>query len=93
MTMRKLSAEFVQALGATVRQRRLRLDLSLERLAAKTGLSTTELTRLESGRHDVKFLQLQAIASALDYSLSELVARAERLMARRQRQNRKRTET
>lgn len=91
--MRKLSAEFVQALGATVRQRRLHLDLSLEQLAAKTHLSTTELTQLESGRHDVKLLQLQAIASALDYALSELVSRTEKLMARRQRQNGKRNKT
>lgn len=91
--MRKLSAEFVRALGATVRQRRLRLDLSLEELAAKAHLSATEVTRLESGQHDVKLLQLQAIASALDYALSELVSRTERLMARRQRQNRKRNET
>jgi transcriptional regulator with XRE-family HTH domain len=91
--MRTFPAEFVRALGATVRRRRVRLNLSLGRLASKTGLSITELTRLESGQHDVKLLQLQAIASALDYALSELVSRTERLMARRQRQSGKRNKT
>jgi transcriptional regulator with XRE-family HTH domain len=75
---RNRSAAFVRALGASIRARRMRLELTRVELARRTRLSETRIIEVEDGDPDVDLLQLVAIAAALEISLRRLLRRAER---------------
>lgn len=62
-----------ETLSDRVRKRRDELDLSRERLAAASGLSTSTIVRLERDGKIPKLPNLQAIAKALDLPLTELL--------------------
>jgi transcriptional regulator with XRE-family HTH domain len=47
---RRTTAEWLQLLGAELRQRRIRADLTQEDLAARAGISPGALKHLESGK-------------------------------------------
>lgn len=62
-----------QSLADTVRARRTALDLSQERLAAKAGLSTATIKRIEKGGNYPRVDNLRALAAALDLPLADLL--------------------
>lgn len=62
-------------LADIVRRRREELELSRERLAAKAGLSTSTIVRIERG-HEPKLDNLRALAAALDLPLTDLLTPA-----------------
>ena len=64
----------LQALGASVRARRLKLGLSQDVLAAKTGLHRTYVGGIERGERNVSLLNICALADALLISVSDLLA-------------------
>jgi XRE family aerobic/anaerobic benzoate catabolism transcriptional regulator len=65
-------------LGHRVRQLRLGRGLTLEALAASSGLSLRFLGRIERGDGNVSLVRLAALARALDVTLADLVRDAER---------------
>lgn len=54
------------ALGAAIRDRRGRLGLHLEALAARAGIDHRVLSRLERGERPCRFTEFVAIAGALN---------------------------
>ena len=62
------------ALGYKLRDARARRGLSRKLLAVDSGVSERYLAQLEAGRGNVSILLLRQIASALDLSLTELLA-------------------
>lgn len=66
-------------LAAAIRQVRLREGLTQEELAAKTGVHLTWISRIESGRYDIRMSSLDLIAGGLGTTVLELVALTERL--------------
>jgi XRE family transcriptional regulator, fatty acid utilization regulator len=59
--------------GRTVRHRRRALGLTLDGLAAATGISPSRLSMLENGRREPRLSQLEAVARALGVRLTELL--------------------
>jgi DNA-binding XRE family transcriptional regulator len=66
----------LRSLGAEVRARRKRRDLSQEMLALQAGVHTNVIGRLERGTYNPSVLVLQAIASKLNVTLQDLFASA-----------------
>ena len=60
-------------LGATIRARRTKSDLSQEKLAEKAGLSTVFISRVERGIESPSVDSLVKIAKALDVKVRDLV--------------------
>ena len=69
----------VQALGKAIRERRGEQEISQEDLAERAGMHRTYVGGIERGLRNPSYRNLVKLASALDLSLSELVARSERL--------------
>ena len=70
-----LSADFTWAeLGARIRDRRLRLGLSQQALAAAAGITQNGVFRLEAGETNPQLATLQQVAGALRCSVRDLVA-------------------
>jgi len=70
----------LQALGEAIRERRGEVNgLSQERLGDLAGMHRTYVSEIERGMRNPSYRNLVKLAAALDVSLSELVARAERL--------------
>lgn len=65
-----------QALGAFIRQRRMRAGLSLRQLAELTHLSNPYLSQVERGLHQPSVRVLKAISEALNLSAETLLAEA-----------------
>jgi transcriptional regulator with XRE-family HTH domain len=63
-----------QALGTQVRHHRLRLGLTATELAAAAGLSTSLLSKIESGSISASLGSLQALAAALNVPITTLFA-------------------
>ena len=63
----------LQALGASVRARRLKLGLSQDAFAAKIGLHRTYISGIERGERNVSLLNLCVLADAFSVSVSELL--------------------
>lgn len=63
-----------RALGIQIRQSRRQNDLSVADLAAAAGISNGMLSKIENGGISASLSTLQAIASALNVSLSSLFA-------------------
>ena len=64
----------LQALGASVRARRLKLGLSQDAFAEKTGLHRTYVGGIERGERNVSLLNICVLADALSVSVSDLLA-------------------
>jgi transcriptional regulator with XRE-family HTH domain len=61
-----------RTLGARLREERRRIGVSLRELAAASGLSTTTVHQIESGRGSPSLATLQALASTLGVPLGAL---------------------
>lgn len=61
------------ALGAAIRDRRARLSMHQETLAARAGLDYRVLSRLERGERPCRFTEFVAIAEALNISAMALL--------------------
>jgi transcriptional regulator with XRE-family HTH domain len=66
------------ALGAAIRQQRLRAEMTQEALAHDAGISTTYLGQIERGLRSPSIAVVAAIADALNLRTSQLLQRAER---------------
>jgi transcriptional regulator with XRE-family HTH domain len=64
------------ALGAFIREQRMRADLSLRQLAGLTQLSHAYLSQIERGLHEPSVRVLRAISDALNLSAQTLLAQA-----------------
>jgi len=60
--------------AATLKQKRLEAGRTLEELADCTGISISSLSRFENGKYKAKLEQLEVWATALESSISDLVA-------------------
>ena len=65
-----------ETLGAFIRERRKRADLSLRQLAELTSLSNPYLSQIERGLHQPSVRVLKAISDALNVSAETLLAQA-----------------
>jgi len=65
-----------EALGAFIRDRRKRANLSLRQLAEMTSLSNPYLSQVERGLHQPSVRVLKAISDALNVSAETLMAQA-----------------
>ena len=65
-----------EALGAFIREQRLRADMSLRQLAGLTKLSNAYLSQIERGLHEPSVRVLKAISEALNLSAETLLAQA-----------------
>ena len=73
--------EALQALGEAIRARRSEIDgLSQEGLADLAGMHRTYVSEIERGLRNPSYRNLVKLATALEVPLSELVARAERIV-------------
>jgi transcriptional regulator with XRE-family HTH domain len=63
-----------EALGAFIREQRMRADMSLRQLAGLTRLSNAYLSQIERGLHEPSVRVLKAIADALNLSAETLLA-------------------
>ncbi len=61
------------AVGTTIRQLREERGLSVERLAARAGLTRSTIDRVETGAASPRLVTLTAIADALEVPLAQLV--------------------
>lgn len=66
------------ALGRAVRSLRQDRGLSIETLAGEAGMHPTYLSGIERGKYNPTWDKLGGLAKALNVSLSQLVAEAER---------------
>ena len=65
-----------ETLGAFIRERRMRANLSLRQLAELTSLSNPYLSQVERGLHQPSIRALRAISDALNLSAETLLAQA-----------------
>ena len=63
-----------QALGITIRNERMRRNLTQEQLAERAGLHWTYISGIERGKRNVSFTILLKLATALGMHLRELVS-------------------
>ena len=63
-------------LGGVVRMQRQELGLSQEALADLAGLDRSYMGGVERGEHNIAFINLLKVSSALGLTLSELLARS-----------------
>ena len=68
------------ALGQALRARRAELGISQEEVSAKSGLARSFLSAAETAKASISLRSAERLAAALELSLSELIARAERLI-------------
>lgn len=77
----RVSEAALKALGEAIRARRGEINgLSQEGLADLAGMHRTYVSEIERGLRNPSFRNLFKIAAALEMPLSELVARAERIV-------------
>lgn len=67
----------LESLGEAIRALRVARGFSQETLAEEAGLHRTYVGSVERGERNVAYLNIRAIAGALDVRASELIARAE----------------
>lgn len=71
------SPAFQVALGAAVAARRNELGLSQLQLATDSGQHQRYLSNIETGKRNPSYASLRRLATSLDLTTSELIARAE----------------
>lgn len=72
-TIRTMSDEVLERFGQRIRQLRKYGDWSQEALAASAGLDRSYFGGIERGERNVSLKNIEAIASALEISISELM--------------------
>jgi transcriptional regulator with XRE-family HTH domain len=72
---------FKRALGEAVKARREALGLTQEEVAHNGDLHQRWVSNVETGKRNPSYESLRRLAAALDYSASELIARAEQIEA------------
>lgn len=60
--------------GRRIRHRRKNAELTLDALAALTGIAPTQLSMIENGRREPRLSQLEAIGSAVGVGLADLLS-------------------
>jgi transcriptional regulator with XRE-family HTH domain len=71
--MARRTGDVTQRFGRRVRELRVKTGLSQEEFAARCGLDRTYMSGIERGKRNVSLRNIDAIARALDVSLSELL--------------------
>lgn len=71
---------WTRALSQTLKAERAAAGLSLDELAARSGLSRSTVVRLDSGARSIRTDQLAFICAALGLRMSEFIRRAEERM-------------
>lgn len=74
----------IQALSATIKARRLELNLTQEALAGQVDLDRPFITLMESGKKQPTVSVLWRLAAGLEISVAELVARVDERLDRLQ---------
>jgi transcriptional regulator with XRE-family HTH domain len=75
------SPAFQHALGLAVKHRREELGLTQEQLANDSGLHQRWISNVETGKRNPSYASLRRLAAGLEFSTSELLARAEQVEA------------
>jgi transcriptional regulator with XRE-family HTH domain len=65
--------EILHELGARIGKERRKRGITLERLAYEMGLSKGNLSNIEKGLRDPRFITLRAIAEGLGVKMSQLL--------------------
>ena len=73
------SPAFQAALGTAVKARREELGITQEQLANDTALHQRWISNVETGKRNPSYGSLRRLASGLELSASELLARAEQI--------------
>jgi transcriptional regulator with XRE-family HTH domain len=73
------SPAFQLALGLAVKARRQELGLTQEQLANDTDLHQRWISNVENGKRNPSYASLRRLATGLNLTASELIARAERI--------------
>lgn len=68
---------FQTALGLAVKARREELGLTQEQLANDSGQHQRYLSNIETGKRNPSYASLRRLATSLDLTTSQLIARAE----------------
>ena len=76
-----LDERFVRLLGLYVNERRCMLHMSQQELAAATGLSRTEIHKIEHGQTSEKITTVMRVSGGLKVGFVEMVAHLDFLMA------------
>lgn len=63
----------VSALGTNLRQARERLGLTQEQVAERSGVHSTEVSRIEGGKRDPKISTLERLARAVEVKPGRLL--------------------
>lgn len=72
-----------EALGDVIRRRRRTVGHTQESLAAACGCDRQTIQRLERAKHSTLVVTLENIADALGWTILELIAQRDRLLAER----------
>lgn len=64
--------EFILKVGSKVRQIRIEKNYSIEKLSLKSGISYSQLIRIEKGKINTSIYQLFQIAQHLEIEIEEL---------------------
>ena len=65
--------EFLQKVGSKIRQHRLKIGLSQEKLSFESNLDRTYIGSIERGERNIAVINLNKIAKALNVSISKLL--------------------
>jgi transcriptional regulator with XRE-family HTH domain len=65
--------EILHRLGEKIRKERKKRGITLEKLAYEMGLSKGNLSNIEKGLRDPRFITLRAISAGLGVTLSQLM--------------------
>jgi transcriptional regulator with XRE-family HTH domain len=76
---------FQAALGLAVKARRHELELTQEQLSLRSELHQRWISNVETGKRNPSYASLRRLASGLELSTSELIARAEQIEGERDR--------
>lgn len=75
------SPAFQLALGLAVKNRREELRLTQEQVYLRTEIHQRYLSNVETGKRNPSYASLRRLATGLDLTTSELIARAEQIEA------------
>jgi transcriptional regulator with XRE-family HTH domain len=75
------SPAFQRTLGLAVKHRREELGLTQEELHLRSDLHQRWISNVETGKRNPSYASVRRLASALDLTASELLARAEQIEA------------
>lgn len=64
--------DYILNLGSKVRQIRIEKNYSIEKLSLKSGISYSQLIRIEKGKINTSIYQLYVIAQHLEVEIGEL---------------------